>query len=73
MTDKIQILLSPDKCRYILKAKNIARNSGLITIPPLKLKPFNTGYSNVIGEPIIKTTKGKKIIIAKFVENIGNC
>ena len=57
-----------------MRAKNIAINSGLITIPPLKLNPFKTGYSSDIGDPIIKKTKrGNKIIIPKLVVKVGNC
>ena len=38
---------------YIERPNNIPTNSGLKTIPPLKLKPFKTGWLNSIGMPIM--------------------
>ena len=41
-------------------------------MPPLKLKPFNTGYSKVIGEPNKKKIiSGNKIINPRDVHNTG--
>ena len=58
----------------MVSAKNMAINSGLMTIPPLKLKPFKAGYSKERGEPIIKNNnKGIKTIIPKAEVRTGNC
>ena len=48
-------------------------NSGLITIPPLKLNPFNSGYSNEIGKPsAARVTVKVPMIKAIEVKNAGN-
>ena len=37
---------------YMANAKVSATNSGINFTPPLKLKPFNSGYSKETGNPV---------------------
>ena len=45
---------------YIASAKVRATNSGINFTPPLKLKPFNSGYSKETGKPVA----------AKLIKNV---
>ena len=52
---------------YIERAKVKATSSGIICIPPLKLNPFNSGYSNETGNPVaMRLIKNVKIIIEAY-------
>ena len=59
---------------YSERARLSATNSGMITRPPVKLKPSRTGYSQESGKPvIIAAMEGKTINTPRETEKTGNC